>query len=491
MKTIVLWGLSLASFLFAFPAFALSPGDLIINEVMANPSGQEPDGEWIEIYNPGLMDIDLQGLTLMDNNGSHVIASSVVVPAQGYAVLVNNENFEINGGLIGADYEYGDDLILSNGGDLVRLAEGSTMISGMNYGSSINGRSRALRCALLDTVSANYSSTPTDQTFGDGDAGTPGFYNDFGADSDDDGLGDSCDPCVGDADNDADLDGLCGGVFPGDLVITEVQPDPSVVADSQGEWFELHNASNVDLSLLGLTITDGEGSHQILDDVVIAAGGYALLAVSDPLIVPGGPVAVDYVYPYCTGSGCNGMALANSRDNIDVLADTIMPSGQVGFELITSMSYREPPNNRGEAYALPCPDSVDYELTRDITPGYVNGVDSDFDGIADACDSCPFDPDNDADGDGLCADVDLCLGTVSDNPPRLNPNHFVLRDVAGGDFMTESRGRGNGPGRSYTIDDTAGCSCFQIVDELGLGGGLRATGCSIGVMDGWVRLVSE
>src|SRR5262249_38075969 len=33
-------------------------------------------------------------------------------------------------------------------------------------------------------------------------------------------------------------------------------------------------------------------------------------------------------------------------------------------------------------------------------------ADSDFDGIGDVCDKCPNDPENDADGDGLCGDVD-------------------------------------------------------------------------------------
>ena len=35
-------------------------------------------------------------------------------------------------------------------------------------------------------------------------------------------------------------------------------------------------------------------------------------------------------------------------------------------------------------------------------------VDSDGDGIGDACDVCPADTDNDSDGDGLCLDVDFC-----------------------------------------------------------------------------------
>ena len=49
----------------------------------------------------------------------------------------------------------------------------------------------------------------------------------------------------------------------------------------------------------------------------------------------------------------------------------------------------------------------DIEITQEcrarLVPG---GVDSDFDGRLDPCDACPFDPADDIDGDGLCADVD-------------------------------------------------------------------------------------
>jgi hypothetical protein len=95
----------------------------------------------------------------------------------------------------------------------------------------------------------------------------------------------------------------------------------------------------------------------------------------------------------------------------------------------------------------------------------------------------------DPDGDGVGDACDLCPDTVADKPDTLNPNHWALLDPAGGQFATVSRGRGNGPGRSYTTLDTGGCSCRQIIEALGVGEGHEKHGCSISVMDTWVALV--
>ena len=44
----------------------------------------------------------------------------------------------------------------------------------------------------------------------------------------------------------------------------------------------------------------------------------------------------------------------------------------------------------------------------DICANGDDNVDSDADGTPDACDTCPLDSANDADGDGVCGDVDIC-----------------------------------------------------------------------------------
>ncbi|MEE8368340.1 MAG: hypothetical protein V3S30_08475 [Thermoanaerobaculia bacterium] len=46
-----------------------------------------------------------------------------------------------------------------------------------------------------------------------------------------------------------------------------------------------------------------------------------------------------------------------------------------------------------------------------------------------------------------------------------------------------------GSKRSFSIADTGGCSCEQIVAEVGLGGAHLKFGCSTSVMLAWVELV--
>lgn len=118
--------------------------------------------------------------------------------------------------------------------------------------------------------------------------------------------------------------------------------------------------------------------------------------------------------------------------------------------------------------------------------------DADGDGAGDDVDNCPAvaNPDQaDADGDGLGDACDACAtGTViPEGAPTvaLQPNHYALVD---GDttFDTAAPGKGNAPRPTFTLDDTRGCSCEQIVAELALGAGQLMHGCSLGTMEDWV-----
>ena len=94
----------------------------------------------------------------------------------------------------------------------------------------------------------------------------------------------------------------------------------------------------------------------------------------------------------------------------------------------------------------------------------------------------------DVDNDGVVDAIDFCPATaIPEDVPtvELKPNRWALVD---GDnvFDTVTKGKGNGPGRSYTTADTGGCSCEQIIEAEGLGNGHTKHGCSIGAMDNWI-----
>ncbi len=69
----------------------LKAGDLVISEVMYNPTCNNDDCEWIEVFNASAAAIDLNGLIIQDDqqnkNNQGVINKSVVVAPGGYAVL--------------------------------------------------------------------------------------------------------------------------------------------------------------------------------------------------------------------------------------------------------------------------------------------------------------------------------------------------------------------------------------------------------------------
>lgn len=103
-----------------------------------------------------------------------------------------------------------------------------------------------------------------------------------------------------------------------------------------------------------------------------------------------------------------------------------------------------------------------------------------------------FDLTEDTDGDGVFDIDDFCPGTSIPEAGvpsvRLGVNRWALTDDDG---LFDTRApKGRGPGRSYGIEGTGGCSCEQIIEVWSLGRGHTRFGCSISVMDDWVAYVS-
>ena len=101
-----------------------------------------------------------------------------------------------------------------------------------------------------------------------------------------------------------------------------------------------------------------------------------------------------------------------------------------------------------------------------------------------AFDDIAFTAGQDTDLDGVCDDCDVCLDTmIPETPPSsgLGPNHYVLFD---GDAMFDTRlPNGQLSASGYSLADTHGCSCEQIIDLCDVGQGHAKHGCSTGIIE--------
>ena len=99
----------------------------------------------------------------------------------------------------------------------------------------------------------------------------------------------------------------------------------------------------------------------------------------------------------------------------------------------------------------------------------------------------------DSDGDGVPDRLDVCSDTVIPEgvPTKgLGVNRWALVDGDGIFDTTLPPGGGKSPQLAYTIEETAGCSCEQIITALDLGKGHEKFGCSISAMETFLEFVN-
>ena len=156
-------------------------GQLVITEFMArSQSGSGDNGEWIELYNPTALFLDLNGCRLKDaGSDEHVISGLIIEPMQ-YALLAKSALPDENHG-IDPDYVY-TGFSLTNGGDEIILTCADLTIDQVVFSSEVVALAQS---AQLDPTFTNAASNDdmanwclSWDTFNDQDMkGTPGAAN--------------------------------------------------------------------------------------------------------------------------------------------------------------------------------------------------------------------------------------------------------------------------------------------------------------------------
>jgi len=169
-------------------ATAPAVGDLVLSEIMFDPSGAEPDGEWFELASRAAGPRTIDGLTIKDGaSRTHTIRSTRVIRPGEHLVFVRaRATAKVPAATVA--YEYGEALPASEGVSLGNGATGSlalynkaTLLTSAPYGNlALGGMGRTIQRRRLDASDALASSwcASTTRWASASDYGTPGAASD-------------------------------------------------------------------------------------------------------------------------------------------------------------------------------------------------------------------------------------------------------------------------------------------------------------------------
>ncbi len=259
-------------------------GDLVITEVFADYAAPEggtgtDDGkEWFEIYNNSDRPVSLKGVSIVHSKidgskpSTHVLKDVTIAPGQFFTL--GNATQDLLPAYV--DYGFGADLadFFNTGGGMLALKCGTQEIDNAVYDAVKSGHSRELTNQAPPDYTLNDDQVnwceAKDTEFETNNFGTPGTDSD-------------CAPVIAGAcsDNGVMRDAVAPMV--GDLVITEVMPNPAGNSDTTAEWFEVVAKNPVDLNGISLDRAgDTAGGSNITSAscLHLDAGDYAIFARS-------------------------------------------------------------------------------------------------------------------------------------------------------------------------------------------------------------------
>lgn len=313
------------------PSF--NPGDIVINEIMKNPSAVgDSSGEYFEIFNTTAAAIDINGWTISDaDTDSHVINNGgpLNVPAGGYLVLGNNADFATNGG-VNVAYQYSG-FFLGNGDDEVILTDAAANeIDRVEYTDAAfpdeDGRSLELIPAILSNpnpetdndLGSNWQASST--TFGAGDFGTPGAVNSAPT-------------------PEINVTGLTLTINDGDTFPSTADGSdfgPVQIGSPVTNQFVIENNGGADLDVSAIVITGTDAADFSVSNITLPA-----------IITPGNSVTFDVTFnPTTAGVKSATVEITNTDADEGVYDFALGGSATVGLapEIVVESSFIEIPD---------------------------------------------------------------------------------------------------------------------------------------------------
>ena len=236
--------------------------DIIISEVLPNPSTDETTGEFIELSNEGSVDVDLTGWILSDATTNEYVLDDTIAAGDQLAI-----------------YRSLSDIAVNNSGDSIELYNpNNELVNSIEFSESAPEDSSYALDELGDwqwtieptpgrpnliVVSVTADDTNNDDT----------IENDVDSeDSNEANAEDSTD------DTNTDTELAPSYDFSTTIELSELLPDPEG-SDATDEWVELYNSDTKQVDLYGWQITDASHSYTISESLIIAGDSYALFTV--------------------------------------------------------------------------------------------------------------------------------------------------------------------------------------------------------------------
>ncbi|MDR2764144.1 MAG: lamin tail domain-containing protein, partial [Tannerella sp.] len=259
------------------------PGDVLINEIMANPVGLTafPETEYVEIYNASGNLISLKGWSFV-YDGRAVALPDSLLPDGAYAVLFRSgREIHVDTGGIAIPVATFPAALANDGKTLQLVNSAGIVIDSANYVTA-----KAAQSWERDSAGNWYLSN-------DSRGGTPGAVN---------------------SPKDIPVTPIPDVSQPGDVLINEIMANPvGLTAFPETEYVEIHNASGNLISLKGWSFVY-DGRAVALPDSLLPDGAYAVLFRSGrEILVDNGGIAIPVAtFPAALANDGKTLQLLNS-----------------------------------------------------------------------------------------------------------------------------------------------------------------------------------